>query len=40
MIHPIFSLTNLSVQLGDLGRREDTLAAIEEAAGTNRLAAR
>ena len=30
------SLNNLSVRLGDLGRREDALAAIEEATGLYR----
>jgi hypothetical protein len=41
MTHPIFWPTNLSVQLGDLGRREDALAAIKDATGTYReLAAR
>ena len=35
------SLNNLSVQLGDLGRREDALAAIQEAVTIRReLAAR
>ena len=35
------SLNNLSLRLADLGRREDALAAIEEAAGIRReLAAR
>ena len=32
--HPIFSLTNLSVELGKLSRQEDASAAIEEATGT------
>ena len=35
------SLNNLAIRLGDLGRREDALAAIEEATRTYReLAAR
>ena len=33
------SLTNLSVRLGDLGRREEALAASQEAAAYRELAA-